>query len=434
MVEGAAQLHVPNVLHEEGIYYFQGVPRIGAYFAVPVLLNTHPVKITAILCADTLKKERHGTGSPFSVAEQSFLMAVSQAMSDVITENFGRVSAYNDTEKIMKVLQSRCQEIKDSYNERKSDAKDKGTESTTSHLDNKESDAGEYESDKEVDADDEENKVNDSEGEEILKEEEAEVKEEGDDSWNYKLKKDMQKQRKRIEKIQKKLNKSQIVLEKLALNVSKLQKQLGWSGEALQHAQAILSAVVDVITEVKDQEFLCIKSWQFPPLVIYQVIKAILSVFGHSKEVIDDWTKVRLVLNDDFCTALRSYNPLHQQEFQHWELSDAYIEGITEKDLYKEASIGYLAQQWLIAAKNVTNKSWRHQKCKIKYEHAAKTFADMELEKMIAEIDIKVAIDEEKRLVHALEKGNVAEDLSEGKVLTGDVEYLNENTIDESEQ
>lgn len=70
-------IDIPNVLTHQGpgkMRFLKGFPRVGAYFAVPIVLATGEVE--AVLCVDTLKTPAGGTGRPISEADKKIIREV----------------------------------------------------------------------------------------------------------------------------------------------------------------------------------------------------------------------------------------------------------------------------------------------------------------------------------------------------------------------
>lgn len=77
--EGAELVDLPNVLYSEGVHFFRGFPRVGAYFAVPVTLATG--EVVGMLGADTLKTPEGGSGKPLSTEEKQFIADLAKAFA-----------------------------------------------------------------------------------------------------------------------------------------------------------------------------------------------------------------------------------------------------------------------------------------------------------------------------------------------------------------
>lgn len=432
LLQGLPKLHIANVLYQEGIHFFQGLPRMGAYFTVPIVLSMAPTQVVALLCADTLKKEHTGSGCPFSIGEQDFIAAVSQAVSEVLASLYS-VGESENTKDIMNDLQNQILQIEVSHrNELKRERDNRKTQASKPHEEEKGSsgipnsqeeqeevsnDKNELENEDEDDMKDEEDDDNidkgdkddgesiavegedeDEQGEADDANEEGQLIDEGNKNQLHIAKQALKQQHKKVSNLEKKFEKCQAALEKQAFKVSKLEKQLQKSTGTLHHLHMLLRTVVDSIIKYKDQEFSRIKRILFPSTTIHRILKALLHVLGHGNATVDDWTRSRQLFNDGLCNALKCYDPLaDNKDPKIWELCDIYLDGITQEELSKEAPIGYLCQQWLLAAKKVAIETIRHSTFKTKNERAAKDFADVELEQMVAEIDLRVAIDEEKK-------------------------------------
>lgn len=102
-----------------GVHFFGGLPRLGALFVAaispsarekPVQIQTQ-TQIQTLLCADTLRTDRGGSGQPFSEEDQAFLTALAGAMarateegdakSEVLAE---KVKAQVDSLKVISLL------------------------------------------------------------------------------------------------------------------------------------------------------------------------------------------------------------------------------------------------------------------------------------------------------------------------------------------
>ncbi|KAI5081930.1 hypothetical protein GOP47_0001673 [Adiantum capillus-veneris] len=468
LLQGLPKLHIPNVLYKEGVHFFQGLPLMGGYLTTPVSLKETLSQVVALLCVDTLRKDHVGTGRPFTSDEQEFITAVAQAATEALSTFLTAVSGNFSTKIIIKELQEQLQEVEDSHKakskgEQKKSLQNDGTEGEPNpegepeegkdegkepiQLDETNSNGGEdaKNGDKDPDANEQDDVEDNAEEDEIEEEEEEAEEDEGqeeaeqhddvDDSHRQmqEMSKYLKQQQKKVAKLQKQFQKCQTRLEKQAAKVIKLEKQLTRSSGMLDHLCKLLTTVLDLIIKHKDEVFGQVKKCLFPAASVHRVLKALLHVLGQSDTVVHDWTKSRQVLDEKICMVMKEYSSRSEMDLKKWDLSDIFLDGLTEMQLSEEAPIGYLAQQWLVAAKKVAFETMKCKDYKTKNENAAKDFADAELEQMVAEIDLRVAIDEEKKLALQLEdlQANFAKELSSNP--TSEVQEQNVEEEDEEE-
>ncbi|MCO5598060.1 hypothetical protein L7F22_052150 [Adiantum nelumboides] len=446
LLQGLTKLHVANVLYQEGMHFFQGLPLMGAYLAIPVSVKGTLSQVVALLCVDTLRKDHVGTGRPFTSDEQEFIAAVAQATTEALTTFVPAVSGNFSTKSIIKELQDRLQEVEASHKaESKSEQKkslqsvdlqgepkaggeakeekeegqepNQVDETVTKGGEDTKDDGESPDIDEQDDAEDDAEEV-DEKAEDDEDPEEAEQPDDVDDSQRQmqEMGRSLKQHQKKVAKLQKHFQKYQSRLEKQAAKVIKLEKQLTRSSGLLNHLCKLLTAVLDVIMKHKDEVFGQVKLCLFPTASVHRVLKALLYILGQSDTAVHEWPKSRQVLNEEICTVMKEYTPLSELDCKKWDLSDIFLDGLTEVQLSEEAPIGYLVQQWLLAAKKVAFETMKCNDYKTKSEKAAKDFADVEVEQMVAEIDLRVALDEEKKLALQLEdmQSSFAKELSSG--------------------
>lgn len=133
LLDGLQSLHIPNVLYKEGIHYFGGCPRVGAYFVAPISIEyiakkylseefkNKPLemfdtvkqkKVIALLCCDTLKSDRTGTGRPFKPIELDFFQACASTMSKILDQNNKEILKHHNTPSVIKKFKDQLKEIK----------------------------------------------------------------------------------------------------------------------------------------------------------------------------------------------------------------------------------------------------------------------------------------------------------------------------------
>ncbi|KAH7423827.1 hypothetical protein KP509_12G076000 [Ceratopteris richardii] len=463
LLKGLPNLHVANVLYQEGMHFFQGLPLMGAYFTIPVMLNGDDPQVIALLCVDTLRKDHIGTGRPFSSDEQEFITAVAQAATDALSTSLSIGSANLSTKTIMKKLQEELEIIEKSHKSRakggqKIAASDeaqgeakaeeqvgepKDEDVMRGEIDGADGDGGEGKIDNvDTDVDEQDNTEDEAEVEnednekaEETEEEEAEEAEEEEVEGSEKedseqpddindsqkelreLEKSLKEQQKKVAKLQKHLQKCLNRLEKQATKSAKLQNRLNKSINLLSHLCTLLTATLDTIVKHKVEVFGQIQQCLFPSNIVHRILKALLHVLGHSDDVVHDWTKSRQALIEDVCNVMKDYSSLNEMDLNKWTLSDIYLDGITEAQLSEEVPVGYLAHQWLLIAKKVAFETMKCKDLKTRNESASKDFADVELEQMVADIDLRVAIDEEKKLALQVEdvQSKLANEISAGR-------------------
>ncbi|MCO5576904.1 hypothetical protein L7F22_030725 [Adiantum nelumboides] len=473
-VEEAHELELHHLPMQEMLSHYKSAESHGRCCPQAQQSLTYPIEdsqiwyerlylwVVALLCVDTLRKDHVGTGRPFTSDEQEFIAAVAQAATEALTTFVPAVSGNFSTKCIIKELQDRLQEVEASHKaESKSEQKkslqsvdlqgepkaegeaekekDEGQEPnqvdetvTSGGEDTK--DGGESpDIDEQDDAEDDAEEVEDDEkAEDDEGPEEAEQPDDVDDSQRQmqEMGRSLKQHQKKVAKLQKHFQKCQSRLEKQAAKVIKLEKQLTRSSGLLNHLCKLLTTVLDVIMKHKEEVFGQVKRCLFPTASVHRVLKALLHVLGQSDTAVHEWPKSRHVLNEGICTVMKEYALLSELDFKKWDLSDIFLDGLTEVQLSEEAPIGYLAQQWLLAAKKVAFETMKCNDYKTKSEKAAKDFADVEVEQMVAEIDLRVAIDEEKKLAHQLEdmQSSFAKELS-----SGPTSEIQEQTVEEEE-
>ncbi|KAJ7294259.1 hypothetical protein O6H91_Y270000 [Diphasiastrum complanatum] len=307
LTRGIQQLHVVNALYKEGMHFFGGIPRVGAYFVVPITLKTAPSQVAALLCADTLKVERYGTGRPFSESDVIFITAIADSISDVMNANHSKITNKPMTEVLIKRIQVQLQQIKDQREEtlKKAIADTKALQRLSKlevqgnnqgdddkeHKDDEELDEGKdeveegQEEGEEDEVEEEEEMAEDdakAEDEEEEQEEEEEVyPEEGEDAIKDRrklylkdLRKEIAKYRKMVTIAEKNCEKLKNAIEIRGQKVGRLEVKLSKSKDYIQHFQNLLAIVIETIIEVKETEQPQILCWPFPSTNIFRILKA----------------------------------------------------------------------------------------------------------------------------------------------------------------
>ncbi|KAJ7294257.1 hypothetical protein O6H91_Y270000 [Diphasiastrum complanatum] len=292
---------------KRGMHFFGGIPRVGAYFVVPITLKTAPSQVAALLCADTLKVERYGTGRPFSESDVIFITAIADSISDVMNANHSKITNKPMTEVLIKRIQVQLQQIKDQREEtlKKAIADTKALQRLSKlevqgnnqgdddkeHKDDEELDEGKdeveegQEEGEEDEVEEEEEMAEDdakAEDEEEEQEEEEEVyPEEGEDAIKDRrklylkdLRKEIAKYRKMVTIAEKNCEKLKNAIEIRGQKVGRLEVKLSKSKDYIQHFQNLLAIVIETIIEVKETEQPQILCWPFPSTNIFRILKA----------------------------------------------------------------------------------------------------------------------------------------------------------------
>ncbi|KAH9555007.1 hypothetical protein CY35_08G092500 [Sphagnum magellanicum] len=149
LLEGLPELHIPNVISDSndkashvsglligsntGVHFFGGIPRVGAYFVVPITVEFTAKKylkeefkdrppewfaqvrqkqVIALLCVDTLKTEHVGTGKAFEPIETEFMAACGAAVSTALDMNNKEISKDQNAGTVMEKYKEKLKEIK----------------------------------------------------------------------------------------------------------------------------------------------------------------------------------------------------------------------------------------------------------------------------------------------------------------------------------
>ncbi|KAJ7294256.1 hypothetical protein O6H91_Y270000 [Diphasiastrum complanatum] len=264
-------------------------------------------KVAALLCADTLKVERYGTGRPFSESDVIFITAIADSISDVMNANHSKITNKPMTEVLIKRIQVQLQQIKDQREEtlKKAIADTKALQRLSKlevqgnnqgdddkeHKDDEELDEGKdeveegQEEGEEDEVEEEEEMAEDdakAEDEEEEQEEEEEVyPEEGEDAIKDRrklylkdLRKEIAKYRKMVTIAEKNCEKLKNAIEIRGQKVGRLEVKLSKSKDYIQHFQNLLAIVIETIIEVKETEQPQILCWPFPSTNIFRILKA----------------------------------------------------------------------------------------------------------------------------------------------------------------
>lgn len=111
--EAVPWLDIPNVLYKEGVHFFKGMPKIGAYFAVPVVLSTG--EIVGMIAGDTCKYltggKMTGSGKALTEDDKQFLRDVAAAIAFAMdAAAAARIKAIADAEAEMEAMETRLAE------------------------------------------------------------------------------------------------------------------------------------------------------------------------------------------------------------------------------------------------------------------------------------------------------------------------------------
>eukprot|EP01018_Ginkgo_biloba_P024892 Gb_12537 [translate_table: standard] len=232
------------------------------------------MQITALLCADTLKGVKSGTGKAFTNTEQDFFLSISNKMGELFTENKKESTEGCDTELIILNFQSRLKKIDEERKEAlQSSRKEEKVDKRTGEQDNEEDPESEGDKVEIVEEDGEQDQEisNVEEFEEEIEEDgdlygeadeddieeeekEEEEMEEGSEENNSEVKmlqKGLKTKKTKLIKLQAKLQKCQSVLEMRGSKASRLQQKLQKRRNAFQNSQTHLSAVMETFNQVK---------------------------------------------------------------------------------------------------------------------------------------------------------------------------------------
>lgn len=69
-------------------------------------------KVIALLCCDTLKSDRTGTGRPFKPIELDFFQACASTMSKILDQNNKEILKHHNTPSVIKKFKDQLKEIK----------------------------------------------------------------------------------------------------------------------------------------------------------------------------------------------------------------------------------------------------------------------------------------------------------------------------------
>ncbi|KAJ7523325.1 hypothetical protein O6H91_18G046800 [Diphasiastrum complanatum] len=361
LTRGIQQLHVVNALYKEGMHFFGGIPRVGAYFVVPITLKTAPSQVAALLCADTLKVERYGTGRPFSESDVIFITAIADSISDVMNANHSKITNKPMTEVLIKRIQVQLQQIKDQREEtlKKAIADTKALQRLSKlevQGNNQGDDDKEHKDDEELDEGKDEVEEGQEEGEEDEVEEEEEMAEddakaedeeeeevypeEGEDAIKDRrklylkdLRKEIAKYRKMVTIAEKNCEKLKNAIEIRGQKVGRLEVKLSKSKDYIQHFQNLLAIVIETIIEVKETEQPQILCWPFPSTNIFRILKGVLHILGYTKEIVENWVKVREIIKTSFYNELKHYDASQEKDLVKWNFGDKCIDVVADVEL-----------------------------------------------------------------------------------------------------
>eukprot|EP00854_Cymbomonas_tetramitiformis_P008159 gene8159-9691_t len=335
-------IDIPNVLYRpEEVKFFSGFPRVGAYFASAITLNT--LERVGMVCADTLKTAAGGSGKPLTDDDQEFIIAVSVAVGKAL-------DAGEELRTIAQAETGDVDELQFSAHTWKSvlvllrllmaqkhvSFEVAATWFVILYVPHPEMTAA-NESSIEVEM---AAALAQGEAEKLLN---AEGLEGFDLSGGTGGRPG-----------------GLIGFDGSVLGpdgVPKLDKDLTPEEQELKQENLKLQAVNKLLLDLKSNALAELKSYPRPPKNTFKVLKAILYILGHKKNECDEWNKCRQLIDQALINRMRDYDAQQPRNANAWKGVRIATKGLLEEEVAKESKAGSILFKWVKCVQSVSDTS-----------------------------------------------------------------------------
>ncbi|KAK3252284.1 hypothetical protein CYMTET_38414 [Cymbomonas tetramitiformis] len=293
-------IDIPNVLYRpEEVKFFSGFPRVGAYFASAITLNT--LERVGMVCADTLKTAAGGSGKPLTDDDQEFIIAVSVAVG----------KALDAGEELRTIAQAETGDVDELQAANESSIEVEMAAALAQ-----------------------------GEAEKLLN---AEGLEGFDLSGGTGGRPG-----------------GLIGFDGSVLGpdgVPKLDKDLTPEEQELKQENLKLQAVNKLLLDLKSNALAELKSYPRPPKNTFKVLKAILYILGHKKNECDEWNKCRQLIDQALINRMRDYDAQQPRNANAWKGVRIATKGLLEEEVAKESKAGSILFKWVKCVQSVSDTS-----------------------------------------------------------------------------
>ena len=277
------------------VHFARGFPRVGAFFAVPITLETG--EVAGMLCMDTLKTPTGGSGRAIREEDKDLMRRVASVAAKALD------AAARTRAEILAAAEEEQAEIDAKIAEAEAEGSAEGDEAADTPADVS---GGEDAADADADPSPEEN-PEPADGEE---EEEAALRAELATAKNS--------------------------LDAAEANLDRKTKRF--------------EVVRELIHLVTDESLAEIRSLPRAPKATWRVIKAGLYMTGHKKFEFETWSLTRKQIGSNYNDELKALDPTDTDRNERaWDGVHRCLKGVKDKAVLKESKVGALLFRWVDA-------------------------------------------------------------------------------------
>ncbi|KAJ4458320.1 hypothetical protein PAPYR_6005 [Paratrimastix pyriformis] len=128
---------------------------------------------------------------------------------------------------------------------------------------------------------------------------------------------------------------------------------------------------------VLDQNFINeIHRYATPPVSVYKVLKALFYLLGKQPKDVDDWSKIRTLVNGDLLATIQGFDPIKKYKPKRFKLCVKTLAGFSAEDARKGSYPAFLIYQWVVTTLDLRAAAVAQRKAEAEKEGKAAEVED----------------------------------------------------------